>query len=132
MHYDFPSLLQFAKNNPYLPPDWTQRPWGRPIIRIPSGNNPYLVAIITIRYAGIIIDGIRMYYRENIFNVYMPTKMFLKEPRQVIRFTNPVEKELLDHDIIWMYRYIKTGEINNGQEKLSRVHEDDRHSAPWA
>jgi hypothetical protein len=98
MNYDFKKLLNYAHNNPLEQPDWRTRPWGRPVLTTPTGDDPELVATATIRYNGIFIDGIKIYYRNNALEIISPSK-----------FVDQYEQTLFSSDIIWVYRnHIKT------------------------
>lgn len=88
-------------------PDWSTRPWGRPIIHpaFSQNGNESLVAIAEITYHGIRIRGIRLYKRSSGEGVVvmLPQKRYGETMDHVFYFLNTEEREQFTRDIAWVY-----------------------------
>lgn len=83
-------------------PDWTSRPWGRPIIHPAVGNNPNLVATCDFRYHGLKVRGVRIFRGSGGLSVTMPQKKFGDSIQNSVYFLSPDERELFFHDVTWL------------------------------
>ena len=83
-------------------PDWTSRPWGRPIIHPAAGANPNLVATCDFRYHGIKIRGVRIFRGAQGLSINMPQKKFGDSIQNAVYFLSPDERELFYNDVLWL------------------------------
>lgn len=87
------------------PPDWSNRPWGRPTVHAASSDiSPKLCASVEFRYHGLRIRGVRIFENDNgTLSVNMPQKKFGDSIESVLYFHDPVEREQFIRDVVWLY-----------------------------
>ena len=96
-------------------PDWTSRPWGRPIIHPAAGTNPNLVATCDFRYHGLKIRGVRIFRGAQGLSINMPQKKFGDSIQNAVYFLSPDERELFYNDVLWLCTQVLGRRVNQPQ-----------------